>query len=675
MADFTFQVHKDRACSQPTVRIGPGLVALLALLVLAPALVRAQPTASFEPAPCPVPVPQGAEVECGYLMVPEDRSLPASGTIRLAVAILRSYSDDPAPDPVVYLEGGPGGSALEGLEYWLDSPLLEDRDFILLEQRGTRYSDPWLDCPELTSSYIESWRQGLSDEEEAAREVEAAIECRDRLRAEGVDLAAYDSAASAADLADLRQVLGYDEWNLYGISYGTRLALTTMRDHPEGIRSVILDSVYPPAVDGLSTIPPNTERVFSKLFDDCAADPVCRAAFPHLEADFYQLLERANDKPITVTVSHPDSGEQLRLPLDGDDLVWELFLAFYSETEIPYLPLVIEQASQGNYELLVPLTDTALRTILSGSDGMSNSVNCSEEVPFSSPAEVAAAAEAIPPLLRAFTFTSTFEICDLWGAGTVDPIEDEAVYSDIPTLVLAGTYDPITPPSSGRLAAATLSNSFYYEFPGLGHGVTTADCPASIAAAFLNNPAAEPDTSCLDELSGPVFLTTDDVFLTPAMFRPLAELEVEGAAFFNALLGFAGLFFLVALYLFLWVVFRLSHIWPSPYPRGDWLFHGLLAATAVLNFLFLAGLAGLVGGTLFSDWSMLQFGLPRYAALWLFVPWLSAILVAGLVLFLMIAWVRRYWSIARRVLYSVMVGLMVAFLAYLAYWDLVRTHF
>ncbi|HSJ52101.1 MAG TPA: alpha/beta fold hydrolase, partial [Anaerolineae bacterium] len=464
-----------------------GLLVLLALPLLAAALPAAAQEGQgqevlprFEPSACPEPLPQ--TLRCGYLTVAENREQPGSLTLRLAVAILPSFGPDPAPDPIVYLEGRPGGSAVEGFEHWLDSPLLERRELIHFEQRGTRYAEPELDCPELKETYVENWQQGLKGEEQVAREVEAAARCQSRLQAAGVDLSAYHSAAIVADLEDLRQVLGYETWNLYGISYGTRLALAAMRDQPGGIRSAILDSTYPPSIDGLVALAPNTERVVTLLSESCSQDPACGSAYPNLAPNLLELIRQAEAQPMSVRVRHPDTGEWLRLPVDGQTLLSELFIAFYDSSLIPFLPMVIDEMWQGNKSPLVPLTDFTLTTYLSGSDGMNISVMCHEEVPFNAPSEIAAARESVAPELRSMaTLTSTLEICGLWGAGQAGEVEDQPVSSDVPTLILAGQFDPITPPAFGREAARSLPNSFYFEFPGLGHGVTLEPCPLEIA--------------------------------------------------------------------------------------------------------------------------------------------------------------------------------------------------
>jgi pimeloyl-ACP methyl ester carboxylesterase len=643
-------------------------LALLVLLLPQPAAAQEEIVPRFEPAPCPVEAPAG--VECGYLVVWEDRADPAEGTIQLAVAILPSESASPASDPIVYLEGGPGGSALEGLDTWLGSPFLAERDLILLEQRGTRYAVPELDCPELKETYVETWEAGLEYEAIIAREVAAAAECRDRLAAEGADLAAYHSAASAADLEDLRLALGYDAWNLYGISYGTRLALTVLRDYPEGVRSAILDSVYPPQVDGLVELAPNAERALSVLFADCRADPACAAAYPDLEATLYEVLARADEQPYHVRVPHPDTGEMLRLPVDGDDLVGLLFLTLYDAEIIPYLPLVIDRLHAGDSGVLVPLAHFALSTYLSGSDGMSYSVTCHEEAPFNTLAEAAAAARRVPEPLRVFPITGTLEICDLWGAGQAGPIETEPVRSEVPVLVLAGVYDPITPPAFAQAAAAWLPNSYYFEFPGLSHGVTLDECPAGIARDFLADPDTRPRASCLDAMASPGFRAGGDLYLTPATYRVLVALESDPGRLLIPLLAFVDLSFLILVFVTLRGLLRLVRRWPGATPRGAGLFHGTLGAVATLNLFTLALVAAAILSAIAGDWSVLVFGLPRWAVVVVAVQALAALLTLGLVMLLASAWWRRHWSIARRAVYTLAVVGLAAFFGFLATWDL-----
>jgi len=236
---------------------------------------------------------EGETVECGYLIVPEDRADPDSRDIRLAVAIFRHPDGAPEPDPIIYLEGGPGGSPLEirAPNFAYFGPIFAaNRDIILFDQRGVGFSEPALDCPALTELYLdlldfEADGELLTAQEILDRKVEAFMACAEDLSAVA-DLSAYNTVANAADVNDLRLALGYDQVNLYGSSYGTRLALGVMRDFSEGVRSVVLDAPYGPDADIYLDTPSSFDRALTVLTKECAADDACNAAYPDLRTCF-----------------------------------------------------------------------------------------------------------------------------------------------------------------------------------------------------------------------------------------------------------------------------------------------------------------------------------------------------------------------------------------------------
>ncbi len=479
-------------------------IVLFLMIGLMVAPVLAQDTLPrVEPASCWMDMPdgmvEGENVECGYLIVPEDRSDASSPTIELAYAVLHAPADVVQPDPLIYLAGGPGGNAVGDLDGWLDIPYLDDRDLILFDQRGTGFSMPSLNCPEA---------------EENAEDATQA--CHDRLISEGVNLQAYNSLENAADVADLRVALGYDEWNLFGISYGTRLALTVMRDHPEGVRSVVIDSVYPPEVSSWEEYGQNTVDVFNKLFAGCAADSECDSAYPNLEQDFNNTVEQLNLEPAQYTGTDSASGESIDREMSGDEFIDRVFQLLYSSASIPYLPSVITEVANGNYAALDDLESGA--TLESGyrqapdedvsdSEGMNLSVECQEEVAF---LDQDVALDNVPdagtPLHNnsILSIQSTFNDCQIWNVEAADQIESQPVVSDIPTLVAAGEFDPITPAKWAESAASHLSNSFYYLFPGGGHGVIDLnECSQGIMQDFLNDPTQEPDSSCIADIGEP----------------------------------------------------------------------------------------------------------------------------------------------------------------------------
>lgn len=466
--------------------------------------------AVYEVSECRFDVPRGQTVQCGFLSVPEDRRQTGGPTLRLHVAIFRSHSSNPAPDPIVYLEGGPGGKSLKAVPLIFNrrfAPFLADRDFIMFDQRGVGFSEPALDCPEAIEVVHDTLDQDLSFEETVALSAEAILACRDRLVREGVNLEAFTSAESAADLKDLRRALGYDEWNLYGISYGTRLALTAMRDFPEGIRSVILDSTVPLEVNLYTQLSPDADRAFDVLFNGCAVSPICNAAYPDLGVTFFEVVEQLNKAPVVNSITNPLTGETFDALTTGDDLVEVVFQSLYSTEIIPVLPQIIYDARRGRFGLLALLQGSFLADLEFISHGMHLSVQCGEEIPFTTIEEIAASSEAYPEFQGNFDSTSIFDLCQSWGARRADPVENQPVRSDIPTLVLAGEYDPITPPAWGQLAAENLSNSFYFEFPGVGHGASLgSSCALSVVSAFLDTPGSEPDASCIAGMGGPAFV-------------------------------------------------------------------------------------------------------------------------------------------------------------------------
>ena len=335
--------------------------------------------ASFIRASCRFRAPSGQGVDCGYLRVPEDRSQPDGPTIRLHVAIFRTQSESSAPDPIVLLSGGPGENALELVDLTFDriiAPFLVDRDFIMFDQRGAGLSEPALDCQEVIEFAYRVLDQDLSVEELLSLRTGAVSACRDRLVGEGVNLAAYTSAENAADVRDLRLALDYEEWNLLGISYGTRLALTTMREYPEGIRSVILDSTLPLQIDFYASIPGNTDRAFSVLFDGCAAHPSCNEAYPRLESTFFELVDRLNDSPVMLAITNPLTEDRLDSLLNGDGLIGFLFQSLYSTEILPLLPKIIYDANEGRFDTLALIQGGLLAQIDFISIGMLYSVRC-----------------------------------------------------------------------------------------------------------------------------------------------------------------------------------------------------------------------------------------------------------------------------------------------------------
>jgi pimeloyl-ACP methyl ester carboxylesterase len=479
------------------------LMTLIALLTLLPVAAQ-DSTPRFEAANCWFPVAADKTVECGYLIVPEDRANPESQEIKIAVATFKAENPT-ASDPLVYLEGGPGGEVLSLYPLVFDTifgTFNQDRDVILLDQRGIGFSQPALDCPEFGAASSTILFEDPTLDETLAAYTESAEACAERLQGEGVNLAAYNSAANAADINDLRLALGYEQINLFGVSYGSRLALTMMRDFPQALRSVVIGAIYPPQVDLFTDTIASTDRVLNELFAACAADADCNAAYPDLKTVFYDLVAEWNANPVTISVTNFETGETKDALIDGNELITGLFFALYSTELLPTMPKMIYAARSGDYSTLSTYLALYLATESRVSRGMYTSVQCNEEAAFSPAGAFEAALAAYPQLADYYASAgdaATF--CSVWPSGQANAVENEPVTSDVPVLLLSGQFDPITPPAWGRLAAETLSSSTFIELPNMGHDASLQECPASIARAFLNDPSAAPDTSCIAELA------------------------------------------------------------------------------------------------------------------------------------------------------------------------------
>ena len=468
----------------------------------------------FESAECAFDIPNTPVVVCGYVSVPEARDASIaddSNVIRIAVAILKSSSKEAQADPVVYLDGGPGGFTLDFTDYYARAfaPLLETRDVILFDQRGIGYSETPLLCPEIGEYSYATLADDLDDETELEQSLAIITSCRERQIASGANLLTYNSAASAADVRDIIQALGYEQVNLFGVSYGTRLALTIMRDYPDIVRSAVLDSVYPPQVDSYSEFVLNADRAFRTLFDACAASDLCNSRYPELEAVFYETVDRLEAEPEIVSFYDFWTGQDYDILVDGEMLANGLFSLMYSTEQLRLLPDAIYDAAAGDYDTFV---EDLMQTLYFNNDYTSYSmffaVECYEEVAFLDEAPFRGAFQTLPTQLQSiFLPENDFiaSICAAYNDGTgAPPLENEAVVSDTPTLLLAGEYDPITPPAWARESAQSLESAYYYELPGVGHGAYFAGrCPEQIVTAFLENPLSEPDTACINNMRAP----------------------------------------------------------------------------------------------------------------------------------------------------------------------------
>ncbi len=428
------------------------------------------------------------DARCGTLTVSENRAAPDQRQIALHVAVVPAVSRSPAPDPLFILVGGPGQAATKIYPALSTAfqRVHQDRDIVLVDQRGTGESHP-LQC---------------EVPDEAAFEQDALIDvlqaCPETLDA---DLRFYTTEIAVEDLDAVRAALGYESINLYGASYGTRVALTYLRRYPDRVRTALLDAVVSPDFHIYEHLTRDADQALRHLFDRCASDLGCAAAFPDLQGNFETLLAQLNTEPEQTTFPDPTTGEPLTLTLERDDVTGMVLPLLYSPELFALLPLDLHvAATEDNYAPLVAQVESAASEIYLG---MFYAVACTEDAPFLTESD----APEDPTVYFGEMDETLQEVCEAWPRGTLPADFNAPVTADAPVLLLSGEVDPITPPRYAEEVADQLPNSLHLVAPGMGHGLITRGCVPRLAAEFIEEGALdaldEPD--CVAKIAPPPF--------------------------------------------------------------------------------------------------------------------------------------------------------------------------
>jgi len=432
-----------------------------------------------------------APAECGWFEVAENPADPEGNKIKLRVARVPAQGRNVEPDPLVLLAGGPGQAASEA---WLIvagalNKVNKNRDVLLIDQRGTGQSNP-LRCPDMdmAEALAVDWEQL----ETTTRECLAALDGDARF---------YTTSIAMGDYDLVREALGYEKLNLFGVSYGTRAAQVYMRLFPDRVRSVVLDSVAPQTLALGSEHAIKLDRALQRVLTSCQADKVCNEAYPDVGDSLDLLIQRLDESPETVTLPHPLTGIPFTFEYDRDALASTIrFLTYSAETQA-MLPLLInEAASTGNYQRLASqMLITASSLTDSITPGMELSVICAEDFPLFPPDD---GSSRDSEFLMGDSMLKASRIqCGIWPRGEVPANFHEPVVSDIPTLLLSGELDPVTPPEYAEEVSAHLSNSLHLVAPGQGHSVTGRGCTGKLVSDFIiAGHFDELETDCLSQL-------------------------------------------------------------------------------------------------------------------------------------------------------------------------------
>jgi pimeloyl-ACP methyl ester carboxylesterase len=453
-------------------------------------------------APCTIAGYEG--FLCGTYSVYEDREAASGRKIPLFVAVAPALTDHPKPDPIFYFEGGPGAGAAESAKYGISEfdAARQQRDLVFVDQRGTG-SSYRLDCP---FGGTPEDPQGYFDELLDDAKVES---CRARLEPHA-DLRLYTTALGMDDVDEVRGWLGYDKINLIGGSYGTRAIQVFLRRHPEHARSAILLGVA-----GMDQYLPlyharDAKRATDLLFAACAADAECHAAFPDVADEFRAILERLDREPATAQVTTP-SGKTATVKIPRSVFAEIARFTTYTPKTAVALPLLVHQAYEGDFQPFAEIGlawQQELDHLLAW--GMWLSATCAEDLPFITPE--AAARETAGTYLGDYRVRIQKRACEMWPRGEIDPGFHRPVTADVPTLLISGELDPVTPPSWAEEVAAHLPDSLQVVIPHGHHGfdgLAHQECLENLLDQFVDSASFKDlDTACVETMTRPPFLTS-----------------------------------------------------------------------------------------------------------------------------------------------------------------------
>jgi len=436
-----------------------------------------------------------AQVKCGKLQVPENYNKPDADKISINFVVLPAIDNSDNKTPLMFLAGGPGQAAAElaaGL-YQVFNEVRKTRDLILVDQRGTGNSHP-LQCDDELSQNVYS----LTPEDFSLQNI------NDCITSFSGDLSQYTSENAIRDFDTVRSALGHEKINIYGGSYGTRAGLVYMRMFPDSLRSVILDSVAPIEIP-IGLFGQSSARSFNLLLENCQKELGCQNAYPDLEQEFKELVARLEQKSAEINIAHPRLGTQTKFVISKAKLLGTLRMQLYSVATRSLVPLVIHQAYLKNY---MPLAGLVAQS--EGGQGiylgLFFNITCNEDFPRISATDFEQdARNNFGGDDSHFGFKM---VCPSWPQYRPSDAFYQTVTADIPTLILSGNLDPVTPPSYGEYSAKSLPNNHHIIIENAAHTVAMNTCASDIMNEFLTSlRPKELDESCLDDVPSESFMT------------------------------------------------------------------------------------------------------------------------------------------------------------------------
>jgi pimeloyl-ACP methyl ester carboxylesterase len=453
------------------------------------------PRSSLALVSCRLPGVEAA-AQCGSYEVWEDRASKSGRKISLNIAVVPARIRAREPDPIVVFAGGPGQGAvsLANQVMPLFAKLNDTRDILLIDQRGTGQSNP-LECEDDGEQPL----QAIFEDSLPDRVVDNCLAGLD------ADPAQYVTPLAVADLEEVRAALGYDKLNLWGGSYGTRVALEYLRRHGDHVRTMVLDGVAPPSMKLPLSFVTDGEAALTRLLEACDAQVLCRRTYPDLRETIFRLRLELSRRPIRAPIQNPRTGERDVISVTENVFLSGLFRPLYVAELASLLPLGVSSAAGGDFNpLLAQNLEFADDISENLALGMHLSVLCAEDIPRITPADVAGATHSFFGRALVDDFVRA---CAKWPRGNIPADFYEPVRSAVPTLILSGGIDPATPPRHGEEVAKTLSNVKHFVAPQIGHGVSLHGCAPRLIESFVRKARPQDlDGRCLERIPRPLFV-------------------------------------------------------------------------------------------------------------------------------------------------------------------------
>ncbi len=443
-------------------------------------------TPRIEPCPCLMKIDSGLKSVCGYLVVPENRQKANDNKIKIPFVFARRPEQSATKDIILFTTGGPGYASIQvGDSLKANSPYFLAGGFIFFDQRGTKNAKPCLDCEGIDEAVIRAYKENLPKDSLVGLAVK---QCRQKFSAQGVDLSAYTTIESAADINDLRKVLNIESLTLTGISYSGGLMQTVVRNHPEGIKSIILNSPLPSFVNYEEHALSNINEALNFIFSSVEADSAQNARYPNLKQRFQQYFTSISNKKFSFKYTEKQSSKVLKLQYTKDELLGIVVDRIYND-QYQTVPSVIADLINGKHETYIK---ESFDNIFGGnkniSYGMRLSVYCTEQI-LHSDTRIEQQQNTIFPWLSGYSFNDpNHAICDCWNVKPEPPIAKTPVYSTIPALVTAGSIDPWCGVFYSRLIKRTMPNAQVLIFKNKAHGTGYGDDFNTFLGKFLKNP-------------------------------------------------------------------------------------------------------------------------------------------------------------------------------------------